>query len=167
MLVAVSCWRAKRDGGELGAPTNNDIDEVDAEDDTFSMAPDAEGFVLQTRSSSSLSAERIPLRGRLQTYVRDGSQYATWRQFPASIRYELEKPSGEKEMTLDLSMSISDDQETSERYSREPADQILGKDFSVNAFDKLGGIIGEAGKYRVRAHYEGFVSNWVDLDVGQ
>lgn len=165
-LVALSCLRAKHHRAQAGAPSNDGIDEVDVQDDDFSMAPDAERFVLRSSSRSSLSEEQIPLSGRLQTYVRAGSQYATWRQFPGSVRYELEKPSGDKEMTIDMSMSISDDQETYEHYGREPADQIVGKSYSLNAFDALRGIIEQPGEYRVRAHYEGFVSNWVDLDVG-
>ena len=131
------------------------------------MAPTAEGFVLSDCPAQppSKSANTLVLQGRLQVYVASGSQYAIWRQFPGSVQYEIKLPTGEIEKTIDLSMNISDFPETYEQYAAETADRIIGKDYQRNIFDQLSRFIAEPGLYSVRAHYQGFASNWVDFHV--
>jgi hypothetical protein len=129
-------------------------------------------FTLESAGPASFSGETLPLAGRLEVYVKGGSQYGTWRQFPEAIRYEVRLPSGATEMTIDVSMNISDSEDTYDAYADEPGNQVVGKDFEVDLFARLvgdrlepNGIIRAPGRYGMRAHYESWVSNWLELDV--
>ncbi len=126
-----------------------------------------EGFHIELDGRASIAARRIPLKGMLRVYVAVGSQYAMWRQFPSSMRFEVETPHGDIGKSMDLSMSISDDSETYERYAREPANQVVGKGFEIDAFDKISSYVDKPGIYRIRAEYEGILSNWIEIDVGE
>ena len=131
------------------------------------MDPAKEDFVIKLHGRATLSAQSIPIVGRYQIYVRKGSQYARWRQFPSAMRYEVITPSGKQWLSPDLTRSISEYHETFENYSAMPADQIVGKDFEQNAFTKISEFIDTPGLYKIRARYFGSESNWIDIQVEQ
>lgn len=161
-LLVVLWWRRRRAAGAAAAC----LEELESDDDElFGLKRDDEGFVLEADGPASFSERRLELRGRLQLYVRSGSQYATWRQFPQAMRYEIETPAGDVALSNDLTLSISDTQESYERYAAEPADQVVGVSFEVSVFDQLSRLIEGPGRYRLRAHYLGSVSAWTVVDV--
>ena len=142
-----------------------------AEEDTFALSPGEEAFALRINGDVSFAEKRLPLAGRLQIWVSAGSQYATWRQFPAAIRYEVREPLGGVSMTPDLSLSISDSSEMYAGYGERPCDQVVGQNFEADVFATLcGGLLSGTptipgpGRYQIRAHHMGRVSNWVDVD---
>lgn len=124
-----------------------------------------EGFHIELDGRASIAAQRIPIKGMLRVYVAVGSQYAMWRQFPSAMRFEVETPDGDVNKSMDRSMSISDDSETYERYAREPANQVVGQEFETNAYDKIQSFVEKPGIYRIRADYEGILSNWIEVEV--
>lgn len=126
---------------------------------------DKEGFVITHADRASWSKKNIPIAGRLQVYVRRGSQYGTWSQFPDSVRYEVVVEQGKIAVTRDYSMSISEENATYEYYGKMPADQIVGSNFEINIFSQLSEIIDGAGQYKIRARYYGRESNWLELTV--
>lgn len=67
---------------------------------------------------------------------------------------------------LTCSALLSDDQATYDGYADEPADCIVGRDFEENLMTVLHEIVDSPGTYELRAHYEGFVSNWLTIEVG-
>lgn len=162
VAVGFAWWRSKGAAKEaLLRP--EEVDDADAT--PISMDPTKEGFVLLGGGPCSISQKKLPLRGRLQVFVRNGSQYATWRQFPSEIRYEVRGPSGSVAMTPDLTLSISDSGETYEAYASEPADRMMGREFEVNWFFRLETLVQVPGRYAVRAHYLDFASNWLEIEV--
>jgi len=173
LLIAVVCvaslawWRgrvASRTGaGIVFEPEDDSMDLLDSE--RYGMEPNAAAFVIELVSPISLKNRRLELRGRLQIYVRRGSQYATWRQFPNAIHYELLSPSGASAMSEDFSLSISDSTESYDHYAAQAADQIVGQNFEEDVFHKVSQLLPAPGPYRIRAHHMGAVSNWLDLEV--
>ena len=129
------------------------------------IAPDKEDFLIMQSGRSSWAEKKISIMGRLQVYVRKGSQYATWRQFPRAIYFEVVVSPDKIRATQDYSMSISDDSTTYEHYSKMPAEQIIGNNFELNVFSDLSQIIDKAGQYKIRARYFEQVSNWLDITV--
>lgn len=146
----------------IGAFPLNDFTEP--KEKTFGLVPGTDGFAIRVGTVSHKDRE-LRVEGRLQTYVAAGSQYATWRQFPGSIRYEVKASDGEIKESLDLTKSISEDPSTYELYASEPCDQIVGQSFSVNAFDLCERLISEPGEYELCAIYQDRRSNWVAFDV--
>lgn len=131
----------------------------------ITMGDNEEGFVIAQSGRASLSDKQILIIGRYQVYVRRGSQYATWRQFPQSIYFEMIVRPGKIEVTPDYSMSISDSIETHQSYSERPADKIIGADFKKNVFPDVSRFIDKPGNYKIRARYFNHESNWLEITV--
>ncbi len=62
-------------------------------------------------------------------------------------------------------MSISDALETYEAYSKQPSEQIVGESYRSNIFGSVGQFMEQPGVYRMRAHYEGSKSNWIEVEI--
>lgn len=138
------------------------------DDNVFSeikIGADKEDFLIIQTGQASLSNKQITLIGRLQVYVKNGSQYAIWRQFPRAIYFEVIDELGNKTLTPDPTRSISDHHETYKRYASMPADQIVGKNFELNIYQNVHPIIAKAGRYQIRARYFGKSSNWVEVKI--
>ncbi len=160
-------------GSREGQPITDSTTDPQANESQLSMDAEEKAFILRLDGRASFAEQKIPLRGKLQIYVRRGSQYATWRQFPSAIRFEVRNASGKVGMTPDLTRSISDSQQTYARYAAQPADEIIGKNFEIDVFQKLATsamskapLISGPGSYQIRAVYWSHVSNWVDVEMG-
>lgn len=129
------------------------------------IASDQEDFVIMQSGRASLADKQIPIIGRLQVYVRSGSQYATWRQFPSSIYYEVLVAPGKISVTPDYTMSISEDNKTYQAYAKMPADQIVGTNFIKNIFADFSPLIVTPGIYKIRARYFNRESNWLEITI--
>lgn len=115
-------------------------------DTDLGIAPDQTGFVIMQSGRASLTDKQIPIIGRLQVYVRSGSQYATWRQFPGAIYYEVVVEQGKINVTPNYTRSISEDHSIHQKYSHMPSDQIVGTNFENNIFPKLSPLISRSLK---------------------
>ena len=157
IIVRRFVWNQKMD--------NTEFEYVDEEEELFGLESGEERFIIEIVSPVSIREARLTVTGRLQVFVGAGSQYATWRQFPSAMRYEIKSPDGTIGTTFDLTLSISEDSRTYDLYAAEPCDQIVGQNFQTNAFELCEKWIAEPGQYEVRALYESWSSNWVTVDV--
>lgn len=143
--------------------SNSDLHENSDAD--LGIAPDQAGFVIIQTGRASLADKKIPIMGRFQVYVRNGSQYAYWRQFPAAIYFEVVVAPGKISVTPNYSRSISDDNETYKHYANMPADQMVGANFRQNIYYDLSQFISVPGVYKIRALYFGQESNWLEIVI--
>lgn len=129
------------------------------------MAEDEEQFTLEVMDRPGESRHRgLWLAGVLKIFVRAGSQYATWRQFPMAVRYEVQAPDGEVRMTPDLSLSISEGPEVFEGYAAQPCNAVIEESFECSSLlDDFPKCFEQHGLYRLRAHYLGLTSNWAQV----
>ena len=139
IIVRRFVWNQKMD--------NTEFEYVDEEEELFGLESGEERFIIEIVSPVSIREARLTVTGRLQVFVGAGSQYATWRQFPSAMRYEIKSPDGTIGTTFDLTL------------------RIVGQNFQTNAFELCEKWIAEPGQYEVRALYESWSSNWVTVDV--
>lgn len=98
------------------------------------------GFELVRNGLASISGKTVPLKGELRIFVAKGAQYSTWRQFPRAIQYEVEQPSGEVHITVDLSMSISDCPDMHASYAKQEENRVVAKSFTDDVYLRNGAL---------------------------
>ncbi len=125
--------------------------------------PEREGFVLAFRDAQVQRGGPLFVCGRLQLYVRAGSQYAIWRQFPQAFTYEVKTADGGPRETPDMSLSISEGPGVHEQYAALPSECVVGEDFDLDISAFVGALLPENGACQLRARYMGLCSNWLQV----
>ena len=144
------------------------IQEVDSADpDGPKIADDFMGIKIVGREDkSSVENKELIIRGVFRTYVKCGSQYATWYQFPETVQFTLKNlDTNEEHTSRNTELSISPDQRTIERYSSMPCDQIHRRYFEQNIFDYFTKYIPTAGSYEIFAFYKTSKSEPIRFDL--
>jgi hypothetical protein len=128
--------------------------------------PSAEGFELHVVPPARLGEEKLVVAGRLAVFVKDGEQYATWRQFPGAIRFRmLRAPAGIRHEFADLTLNISDTNQVYANYAGMPSNRIVGKDFEMNLLPSYPAVFNVPGIYEIDAEYGGQRSNPVTITL--
>lgn len=122
-----------------------------------------QGLKITFDQASYNETKSIEVQGILSTFVNCGSQYATWRQFPGAINYTLKNlDTGDIYNSVDMMLSISESgNDIYDRYSKEPCNTIVSKDFSVVLnhifFQKMSKT--KVFNFELQAEYAGHKSN--------
>ena len=112
--------------------------------------------------------KNVVIRGTLSTFVKCGSQYAVWRQFPDSISYTIKNlDSGTVYSSINMELSISESgDDIYDEYNETPCDKIVSQDFLIDLSDLFFQIPSqiEVKHFEVFAEYLNFKSNILFLD---
>jgi hypothetical protein len=105
----------------------------------------------------------IKIGGTLSVFVKCGSQYAIWEQFPANIPFvlkDLDTDNVYESNYIELSISW-DGNNVYEEYAEEPCDQVVSKDFTLTLTSVYltSPPKTEVSNFELKAVYSGFSSN--------
>ena len=94
---------------------------------------DSEEFKIQFDESKYREAEKIVIHGTFATFVKCGSQYAIWNQFPGAFKYTLKDLDTNKiYQSVNGELSISwDGNQVYDEYAKMPCDKVIEKEFSI------------------------------------
>ena len=126
-----------------------------------------QGLKIDSNYQPHKNPNSLFVQGELSTFVSCGSQYATWRQFPGAVQYKvIDLESNKVYASIGMMLSISEsDNEIFDRYAKEPCNQIVSKDFSVNLNEVYfqGAPNNEIVNFELQAEYMGHKSNVLKL----
>ena len=93
-----------------------------------------QGLKLEIGHKTSDRASDIEINGELSTFVKCGSQYAIWYQFPEIIMYTLKDlTTGKTFVSSDNELSISwDGNDIYDEYAEKPCNKIITEKISVS-----------------------------------
>lgn len=129
---------------------------------------DFEGFKIQFDESEYREVKAIEIRGAFATFVKCGSQYAIWSQFPGAIRYSLKDLDSNKiYQSANGELSISwDGSQVYDEYAKMPCDKVIEKEFSTALNDIY--FVDSPKKairnFELHADYAGHTSNVIVFD---
>jgi len=114
---------------------------------------------------NSEAGQGIKIGGTLSVFVKCGSQYATWNQFPADIPFVLKDlDTGNVYESNYIELSISwDGNNVYEEYAKEPCNQVVTKDFTLTltSIEFTSPPKTEVSNFELKAEYSEFTSNTI------
>ncbi|MDH5178651.1 MAG: hypothetical protein OEZ39_19910 [Gammaproteobacteria bacterium] len=142
---------------------NADIGEDLTVDDDFTGL-----LIAGVEATSSAKNQRMYIKGVCRKYVRCGSQYAAWVNFPQEVIFYLQELNGSREfVTMDLSRSFSPSPEMVERYAGLPCNQLVTQHFAVNVYQLIREFPTESGVYSIHAELRGMKSNKIIFSLAE
>ena len=122
-----------------------------------------QGLKLKYDSLSYKENQDIIIQGTFSIFVKCGSQYAIWRQFPDAINYTLKNlDSGNEMFSINMELSINEQgNEIYEEFNKMPCNQIVKKEFNVSLSDVYfqSSQQEKISHFELQAEYFGFKSN--------
>ncbi len=126
---------------------------------------DSKEFKIRFDESKYRETENIVIHGTFTTFVKCGSQYAIWNQFPGAVRYTLKDLDTNKTyQSVNTELSISwDGNQVYDEYAKMPCDKVIGKEFSVALNDVyfLDTPENAIENFELHAEYAGRTSNTI------